>query len=147
MVTSSPTIGAYLPAPKSLRLIRVLALAPMASFLAIGWAMLAKWLTFNTTGLVTPLMVRLPSMVAGASPSNTTLVDLKVAVGNLPVSRKSAPWMWLLNRFEPVSTEVMSMVMSTEPVLAALSYTMVPLVLLNLLIWVDRPMWLYEKFA
>ena len=43
--------------------------------------------------------------------------------------------------------EVVSMVTSTEPVLAALSYTTVPLVLLNLLICVDRPMWLYEKFA
>ena len=38
-----------------------------------------KWLTLRVTGLVTPLMVRLPSMVAGLSASNITLVDLKLA--------------------------------------------------------------------
>ena len=50
-------------------------------------------MTVRVTGLVTPLMVRLPSMALGLSPSNTTLVDLNVAVGNLAVSKKSSPWM------------------------------------------------------
>src|SRR3546814_7059846 len=39
------------------------------------------------TGLVMPLIVRLPSMLTGLSPSKITLVDLKVAVGNLAVSK------------------------------------------------------------
>jgi len=41
----------------------------------------------------------------------------------------------------------MSMVMSTAPVLAALSSVTVPVVLSNFDTWVDMPKWLYEKFG
>ncbi len=47
------------------------------------------------------LIVRSPSIAEGLSPSNTTLVDLKVAVGYLAVPKKSSPWMSTLT--EPVS--------------------------------------------
>ena len=94
-------------------------------------------MTVKVTGLVTPLMVNWPSMEAGLSPSNTTLVDLKVALGNLAVSRKSSPWMWPLKSVEPVLTVVRSITMSTEAVLACASSTTVPVVLLKLLSWVE----------
>ena len=106
-----------------------LALAPIASFFSIGCAACWNELSLRVTGLVTPLIVSLPSTATGFSPSKTTLVDLKVAVGYLAVSRKSSPWMCSLNSGKPVLTEVVSITMSTEPVFAALSKTIVPLVL------------------
>jgi hypothetical protein len=41
--------------------------------------------TVSVTGLVTPLMVRLPSIATGLSPSNFTAVDLKLMLGNFSV--------------------------------------------------------------
>ncbi len=93
--------------------------------------------TVSVTGLVTPLMVSWPSTLAGLSPSNTTLVDLKVAVGNLAVLRKSSPWMCSLKVSKPVLTDLVSITMSTAPVLAALSNTTLPVVLLKLDSWVE----------
>src|SRR5574344_1453496 len=49
----------------------VLALAPMASFFSIGWAMAAKWFTFSVTGLVTPLMVSWPVTAYWPAPTNS----------------------------------------------------------------------------
>ena len=78
------------------RLTLATALAPIASFFSIGCAALWKEVTVSVTGLVMPLIVRLPSMATGLSPSNFTAVDLKVMVGYLAVSKKSSPWMcWL----------------------------------------------------
>ena len=113
------------------------ALAPMAGTFIIGWGMAWKDVTVSVTGLVTPLMVSWPSMDAGLSPSNTTLVDLKVALGNLAVSRKSSLWMWPLKSAKPVLTVVVSITMSTAPVLAWASNTTVPVVLPKLLSWVE----------
>src|SRR3546814_19115011 len=86
-VTSSPTPGENLPALNSLRLLTVVALAPMESFLSMGCGPLKNEVTVRVTGLVMPLLVRLPSRLTGLSPSKITLVDLKVAVGILVVSR------------------------------------------------------------
>ncbi len=79
MVTSSPTRGAYLPALNSERLTMAVALAPTASFFSIGCVMCWKEVTVSVTGLVTPLIVRLPSRAAGLPPADLTAVDLKVA--------------------------------------------------------------------
>ena len=117
----------------------VKALAPRAGFLMIGWGMAWKPVTLRVTGLVTPLMVSWPSMLLGLSPSNTTLVDLKVAVGNFAVSRKSSPCRWPLKSAKPVFTDFMSITMSTEPVLASASNTTLPVVLVKLLSWVEKP--------
>ena len=142
MVTSSLTWGAYLPALKSLRFTVTLALAPMACLGTIGCCMAVNELRLRVTGRVTPLMVSSPSTATGLSPSNTTRVDLKVAVGYCAVWKKSSPWMCSLKVAKPVSTERMSISMSTEPVRASWSSTTVPVVVLKRLIWVDSPKWL-----
>ena len=107
-----------MPALNSLRLMVVWALAPSAGFFSIGCGMARKGVTFSVTCLLTPLIVSTPSMLRGLSPSNTTRVDLKVALGWRAVSRKSSAWMWPLKSAKPVLTEVMSMVMSTLPLRA-----------------------------
>jgi hypothetical protein len=71
---------------KSERLMVPVASAPIPSFFIMFMPCL-KEVTVNDTGLVTPLTVRLPSMLTGLSPSNLTYVDLKVAVPNCAVSR------------------------------------------------------------
>src|SRR3546814_19741310 len=84
-------------------------------------------------------------MLTGLSPSKLTLVDLKVAVGNWAVSRKSALWIWPSNISKPVSIVVMSIVTSTLACLASWSRTTVPVVLLKRKICLDMPMWSYEN--
>jgi hypothetical protein len=76
--------------------------------------------TVSVTGLVTPLRVSMPSTATGLSPSKTTLVDLKVAVGYFAVSRKSSPWMCSSKTAEPVSTDLVSITMSTAAGLGSL---------------------------
>src|ERR1039458_7833841 len=143
-VTSSLIRGTYLVIWKSLRLIVAVALAPMPSFFIMFRPCLNK-VTFSVTGLVMPLSVSSPAMLTGLSPSNFTDVDLKVAVGNCEVSRNSAFWMLPLNSSEPVSTDLVSITRSTEPVLAAGSKVTVPVGLLKRDSWVEKPMWSYEK--
>src|SRR5215469_7902248 len=95
IATSSPTItppvssGWFHTMPKSLRLIRVVADAP-ARVLPIGSVIAAPLLsTSSTTGLVTPCSVRSPVTFHLFGPSASTLVDLKVMVGNLSTSRNA----------------------------------------------------------
>ena len=121
IVTSSPTAGTKRSIPKSLRKIVVVALAPIASFLNIGFSALWKWVTSSTTGLVMPLMVNSPSIVLGASASNVTFDDLNVAVGNYSVSNKSADLICASKSAKPVLMAVISRVISTSAVLASLS--------------------------
>jgi hypothetical protein len=59
---------------KSERLIVAVASAPIESFFCMFGPCL-KEVTVSVTGLVTPLTVRLPSMLTGLSPSNLTDVD------------------------------------------------------------------------
>ena len=82
ILTSSPTLGAYLPMPNSVRLMVVNAFAPIASFFAIGCGIAWKDVTVKVTGLVTPLRVKLPWISVGLSPLKTTLVDLILGIHN-----------------------------------------------------------------
>lgn len=69
------------------------ALQYRAGFLKMGYGMAWKGVTISVTGLLIPLMVNIPTIPLRLSTSSTTLVDLKVAVGNLAVSGNSSPWM------------------------------------------------------
>src|SRR6185503_14656281 len=75
IVVSSLTMGTYLPTPKSERLTLPSALKPSVRTLlkALGPAPLK--VTLNTTGLVTPWMVRSPAILAVPSPVRVTEVE------------------------------------------------------------------------
>ena len=80
----------------------------------------------RVTGLVTPFMVRLPSTDASLSPSNFTLIDLKVMVGYLAVLKQSISCRYVLNNGKPLSNEVTSMTTSTLPDLVLRSIMILP---------------------
>ena len=89
-VTSSPTIGANRPTPKSLRLIVAVASKPIAGTFFIGCSEALLRVASSTTTLVMPLMVRSPVIFSLPVPAASTLVLLKVATGNFSASKKSA---------------------------------------------------------
>ena len=132
--------------PKSERLIIPLALAPHISFLLTGCGAQRQWSTVSDRGLVTPSRVALPSMTAGASPLNTTRVDLNVMVGNSATLKKSGERRCssrergrLPLSLSPVEIEAVCTVMSRDAVLAARSIVNLPESLSNLPRILDMP--------
>src|SRR5690606_17418444 len=111
--TSSPTLGTYMATSKSLRLIVAVASKPIAGRLVIGWSAALLRVTSSTTGLVMSLMVRLPVTFSLPSPAASTLVLLKVAAGNLAMSKKSALSRCLSKSSEKLSMPVSGSVTST----------------------------------
>ncbi len=109
--------------PKSARLIVVLASAPHRSFLIIGGAggTHLKLLMASVTGLVTPCRVSSPTTDVGASPLNPANLPLKVAFGNFSTSNISGLLACVFILSCPKSMEAVSILMSTEPDLPALS--------------------------
>ncbi|MFZ3087491.1 MAG: hypothetical protein WA123_05435 [Methylotenera sp.] len=81
---------------KSVHLILVVAVAPQASFFNMGCGMQKKESTLSVTGFVTPFTVKSPTTDATLSPSNFTLVDLKVMVGYLEIIIGDSPQLLLI---------------------------------------------------
>src|ERR1700758_3126250 len=82
MVTSSPVDAAFLVMPNSERLTVAVTSAPHTGVLVDGWIAHLNPDTVRAQGLVTPRIVSSPSAPTTALPSNLTLLDLKVMVGN-----------------------------------------------------------------
>ena len=85
--TSSATPGSMKLTPKSERLIVVAASKPAAGVSRFGAVLLT--VTSNTTGRVTPWMVRSPATFSLLPPAEVTFVLLKLAVGNCASSNMS----------------------------------------------------------
>ncbi len=84
----------------------------------MGFILFWNEVTVRVTGWVMPLMVKFPITLTGFLPLKITEVDLKVMFGYWAESKKSLSCRTLFNRGSPVLTDFVSMVISTEPVLA-----------------------------
>src|SRR5205807_2454347 len=98
-----------------------------------------KLVTLRLTGFVTPSMVSSPSTATGRSPSNATLVDLKVMVGYFSTLKKRSALRIASRRLSQLLTEVASIVTSTDAFFAARSSVILPLDLRKLPSWVEKP--------
>ncbi|MNW03391.1 hypothetical protein D3C71_1993180 [compost metagenome] len=91
-----------------------------------------------------PLTVRSPVTVSLLAPAASTLVLLKVAVGNLAASKKSALRRCSSNLavklFRPLSGRVTS---TLDLPTSAASYTRVPSALPKCALGLEKPMWLH----
>jgi hypothetical protein len=96
----------------------------------------------SVTGFVLPSSVRLPSIcVTLPSALKVNLLATRCDVGKAATLSISSLEMCLVNAAVPVSSEVVSTVTSSEPVLAALSIVTVPVVLLKRPRLVEVPKW------
>ena len=151
MVTSSPTStppasrALFQPRLKSLRLILVEADTPRTVMPNGDLAGALSAVALSVTGLVTPLMVRSPSILR-PSPSLLTDLDLKVSLGNLATSKKSGDLRWSSRLVSRVSMEAASISTVIEDLVTSLSSTVsVPLAVLKRPLVLDTIMWRTEK--
>jgi hypothetical protein len=78
-----------------------------------------KLVIASLSGLLTPRRVKLPSAATGVSPSKLIVSALKLIVGNLAVSKKSAFFSSSSSSTRPVSIESAAMATSMRPYLLA----------------------------
>src|SRR5580693_166859 len=150
MVISSPTIPGSPLTPKSLRLIFVVAEAPVRRrSLPIGSLIDDEGpSTSRTTSLVTPLIVRSPVTFSLPVPAASTFLDWKVMVAYFWASRKRGLRRSLSRISTRVSTEAASMVVWIEDLFRlAGSYTTLPLTLVKAPRTVETPRWRTENCA
>ena len=117
---------------------------PIVGALLIGWMAALFRVTSSTTGRVMSLMVRSPLTLSLPSPAASTRVLLKVALGNLAASKKSALRRCSLNLGVNASSPDSGKVTCTLelPMLAA-SYTSVPSTLPKLANGLEKPKWFH----
>ena len=106
-----------------------------------------KLLAFSVTGLVLPSSVSVPVTSVTLSPLKLNLSATNRAVGNSAAFKKSLLCRCLSKAAVPVLIELVSIVRSTLPVLAALSSVTVPLLRSKRPRLVEVPKWPISKVA
>ena len=112
--------------PQSERLIVAVASAPHIGFLLNGFSPQTKFVTLKLTGLVTPIIVKSPSTWTTRSPSNVSLSDLNVSVGNFSTLKNRSPLTIASSLASKVRIDVASIVMSMLPFFASRSSITLP---------------------